>query len=260
MKNLNLSFLKNLDDEDKILLNRVADWIQIAENKYFCKYSFLLDERQIQLCEQLFASLKCNNFTFYGGYDTATRKVLCVYPEYDIPGNDDFPIDSLLFKYKKEYNLSHRDFLGSLMSLNIARNTIGDIVVGEGCTQVYVYNTITDLIIDNISKIGRVGVSIQKVDSELVKAQVNFEEISGTVASLRIDCVLSLALHQSREKVKAIINSRGVVINHIINYNADTALKDGDIFSVKGFGKFIFKSTNGVSKKNRFHITLFKYL
>ena len=55
--------------------------------------------------------------------------------------------------------------------------------------------------------------------------------------------------------------SKGIVLNHLMTYDADTVLKDGDIFSIKGFGRSIFlKSINGVSKKNRFHITLNKYV
>lgn len=61
MKKLNLSFLRNLTDEDKILLNQIADWTVAAENRYLRKFSFFLDERQSAFCEQLLKSLKFNN-------------------------------------------------------------------------------------------------------------------------------------------------------------------------------------------------------
>lgn len=260
MKKLNLSFLKNITDEEKILLNQVADWTLIVENRYLKKYSFFLDERQSDLCERVLNSLKFSSYSFYGGHTEAIRRILCVYPEYDIAQQEDFPIKSLLFKYKNEYTLSHRDFLGALMSLNIARNTIGDIIVGEGCTQIYVYETVCDMICESISKIGRIGVSIEQSESEQIKSDLKYEKLSGTVASLRLDCILSLALHISREKAKAIILSKGAVVNHMITYSTDTILNAGDIFSVRGFGKFVFESINGVSKKNRFHITLNKFV
>ncbi|MDE6148936.1 MAG: RNA-binding protein [Ruminococcus sp.] len=260
MKKLNLSFLKNITDEDKFLLNQVADWVTAAENKYIKKYSFFLDECQSMFCEQVLKSLKFNNYKLYGGCERANRKILSVYSEYCIVNDDDFPIRCLLFKYNSKYTLSHRDFLGSLMSLNIARNTVGDIVVSKGCAQIYVYNTIYELVLQSISKIGRVGVTVQENNIEPIEADVKFEEISGTASSLRLDCILSLSLHISREKSKSIIMTKGVIINHIITYSVDTVLNMGDIFSVKGFGKYILKSINGVSKKNRFHITLNKYV
>ncbi len=260
MKKLNLSFLKNITDEDKILLNQVADWAAAAENKYISKYSFFLDERQSALCEQMLKSMTFSNYRFYGGHEGADRNILCVYPDYSTAENNDFPINCLLFKYNKDYKLSHRDFLGSLMSLNIARNTIGDIVVSNGRAQIYVYDKVCDLVLRDISKIGRVGVTVQQNNIDPLRVSVEFEEISGTVSSLRLDCVLSLSLRISREKAKSIIMSKGIVLNHLMTYDADTVLKDGDIFSIKGFGKYIFKSINGVSKKNRFHITLNKYV
>lgn len=260
MKKLNLSFLRNLTDEDKILLNQIADWTVAAENRYLRKFSFFLDERQSAFCEQLLKVVKFNNYKFYGGYEEAVRKVLCVYSEYSVIENEDFPINCLLLKYNDNYILSHRDILGSLMSLNIARNTVGDIVIGKGCAQVYLYSTVSELVIRNISKIGRVGVTIQQNNINPIQAELKFEEITGTVSSLRLDCILSLGLHISREKSKSIIMSKGVMLNHAVTYSVDMVLNADDVFSVKGFGKYIFKSVNGVSKKNRFHITLNKYI
>lgn len=260
MKKLNLSFLRNLTDEDKIFLNQIADWTTAAEKRYLKKFSFFLDERQLALCEQLLKSLKFNNYKFYGGYDNSVRKILCVCSEYSVIENEDFPVTCLLIKYNDNYILSHRDILGSLMSLNIARNTVGDIVIGKGCAQVYMYNTVSELVIQNISKIGHVGVTVQQNDIKPIQTELKFEEITGTVSSLRLDCIVSLGLHVSREKSKSIIMSKGVMLNHSVTYNVDTVLNAGDVFSVKGFGKYIFKSVNGVSKKNRFHITLNKYI
>lgn len=104
------------------------------------------------------------------------------------------------------------------------------------------------------------GVTVQQNDIKPIQTELKFEEITGTVSSLRLDCILSLGLHVSREKSKSIIISKGVMLNHAATYNVDTVLNTGDVFSVKGFGKYIFKSVNGVSKKNRFHITLNKYI
>lgn len=260
MRNLNLTFLNNITEEDKILLNQIADWTYAAENKSLKKYSFFLDERQISLCDTLLKSLKYSNYKFYGGYNNASRKILCVFPEYDYANESEFPIKPLLFKYKESYVLSHRDFLGALMSLNIARNTVGDIIIGTGCAQVFVYEKVAALIVGNLSKIGRVGVTIKEDVSIDIETNIKFEEISGTVASLRLDCILSLALHISREKAKALIISKNTAVNYMTINNTDAFLKEGDVFSVKGYGKFIFQSQNGISKKNRFHITLKKYI
>lgn len=259
MKNLNLSFFNNLSNEDRILLNHIGDFVNLATEKYITKFSFFLNQKQCALCEKLLKSLKFDNFKLYGGYDDAERKILCVFSDYDHITYDDFPIKSLVFRYSNNVGLTHRDILGSLMSLNISRETIGDIIVSDDRAVVFVYDTISDLIKNDITKIGRTGVAVSEESIDLKKEQ-SFEVIEGTVASFRLDCIFALALKTSREKARTIISSKEVNINYFPVNKPDYLLKENDVFSIRGFGKFRFESINGSTKKNRIHITLKKYI
>lgn len=260
MKDLNLSFINNLDEDDKILLNHVGDMVLSARNNYITKYTFFLNEKQCVLCETVLRSLSFDNYRFYGGYDDAQRRVLCVASQYESVDNGDYPIVALKIEYRSNDKLSHRDILGSLMSLNIARNTVGDIVVGEGSAVVFVYKSVSELILNNITKIGRVGVSISVAEDLSVNIVRSFQEITGTVASMRLDCVLALALHLSREKAREVISSKEVLVNYFRVKKSDFQLNENDEFSVRGFGKYRIASINGVSQKNRIHITINKYV
>ncbi len=84
----------------------------------------------------------------------------------------------------------------------------------------------------------------------------------GTTYSLDLDALVgaSLALGLSREKAARLIRSNGIVIDHITRYTPDTKLSEGSRFSVRGYGKFLFKSVDGVSKKDRIHITVCKFV
>ena len=198
MKPLDLSFLGNISDEDKILLNRTAQWAFCAENKYQLKYSFFLDERQAKLCETVLKSIKFDSCCFYGGYEDAKRKIIGFFPPFSDPDKNAFPIVPVTFTYRKSDNLSHRDFLGSLMSLRIA--------------------------------------------------------------ALRLDCIVSLALRISREKAAGLISTSGAEVNHLHITSPSFQLSEGDEFSVKGYGKFILLQVGGITKKQRIHITLTKYV
>ena len=173
MKNLNLSFFNNLDDKDRILLNHVGDFVNLASEKYITKFSFFLNQKQCVLCEKLLNSLKFDNFKFYGGYNDAERKVLCVFSEYDHIAYNDFPIKSLVIRYSNNVVLTHRDILGSLMSLNISRETIGDIIVSDNRAVVFAYDTISDLIKNDITKIGKTGVAVSEESVDLKKEQLD---------------------------------------------------------------------------------------
>ena len=56
--------------------------------------------------------------------------------------------------------LSHRDILGSLMALGIKRETVGDILIEEGRAVVFVCGDVKEYILNQVEKIGRVGVDM----------------------------------------------------------------------------------------------------
>lgn len=260
MKPLDLSFLGNISDDDKIMLSRTVQWAYCAENKYQAKYSFFLDERQLALCEATLKSVKFGGYVAFGGYDGAQRKVLGFFPPFEEKAYDGFPIVPVTFTYRKSDLLTHRDFLGALMSLRISRESVGDIVVSEGRAAVFLYDTVCEYVLQNVSKIGRVGVKASRgFDSDIIPVQ-KFEELNGTVASVRLDCVVALALRISREKAVGLISSIGADVNHVHIATPSHQLKEDDIFSVRGYGKFKLEHIGGISKKQRIHITLTKYI
>ncbi len=259
MKNVNLSFLGSISDEEKILLNRVMQWADMAEEKYITRFSFFLDERQKMLCDKVLKSVGCENYRFFGGYESAQRTVLGIFPMYCEIEETLFPIVPLTFTYRKNDKLTHRDFLGSVMARQISRETVGDIIVADGKSVMFVYKTVASDV-ECMEKVGRVGVKISNgFDAGIVPIQ-NFQEISGTIASLRLDCVLSLALKISREKASALIKATGAEVNHSTVNSADFQLAENDVFSVRKYGKFILDSVGNTTKKNRIHIVIKKYV
>ena len=260
MKNRNFSFLKDISDDDKRLLSSFLEWTEMAEEKYITKYSAFLDERQCMLCEKVMSSVKYENYLLWGGYENAERKMLCVYPDYsDEDIKNTFPMQAVTFRYRKEDKLDHRDFLGALMSLGITRGCVGDILVGEGRTSVFVKDTALQDV-RGVSKIGRVGVSIEDgFDTAAIK-EPSFREITGTVASLRLDSVVSLALRLSREKAAVLIKGGSVEISHMHCEQISRTVEVGDKISVRGYGKFLIRSVDGISHKDRLHITICKYI
>ena len=254
------SFLNNITDEDRTLLCRVIDNAHSAREKYVSRFTFFLDQRQQTLCVQALASEKLDNYILWGGYEGAERKMLGCFQNVEAAEKDAFPVKSVHFTYRKADKLSHRDFLGALMSLQIERACVGDIMIGEGSANVFVTDKVSDRVIYEIDKIARVGVKAEYGFDELIITTVSMTEIEGTVASLRADCLLSFVLHISREKAALLIKRLGISINHLICYKADFVLKEEDVFSVKGHGKFILRSINGVSKKEKIRITLCKFI
>ncbi|MBQ4226482.1 MAG: RNA-binding protein [Oscillospiraceae bacterium] len=248
-----------LSDEEAILLSHISDMAEDSSRTNRQRFSQFLDERQAMLAESMLSAGRTALFRFFGGYEGAHRVMLCVYPdEYSEPENSDFPMKAVTYTYRKQDKPTHSQFLGTLMSRGITRATVGDIIVSEGRTVVFVCESaVRDA--EDIGRVARIGVTSSVSDSADISSADSFEEIKTVVSSPRLDCIVSAVSGLSREKAAALIKGEGAEVNYCQVCSPDVRLKDGDIFSVRGKGKYIFDGIGGTTKKNRIYITLRKY-
>ena len=254
----NFSYIPDLDDEERILLRSILDKARRANDIFKPLFSFFLDERKLSLSKTVLASEHFDNYRTYGGNDASRRCVLALLPEYYDESELCFPITAVTFSYRAVDKLSHRDILGTLMGLNIRRECIGDIYVGEGRSCVFVYNTVLDDTL-LVSKIGRVGVKTEIGFDETLMQEEKFKLIEGTVSSLRVDSIVSTATGLSRDKSASLVRSGLVTCDYKTAASVSDRLETGVVFSVRGYGKFELLSQSP-TKKDRIHITVKKYL
>lgn len=257
-----------MNPEKDLIPARTEDMIRQSARINSPVYSMFLDEKQCFEAEEVCGKYSDVRYKFWGGYPEAQRKMLCVYSLngcdyldelYSENPEQEAPLKCLTFTYRKSDKLSHRDFLGSLMAMRLKRETIGDIVVSEGKTQIFLTDTVSELILGTVSKIGKTGVKIcNDIPFDIEKVQ-EFEYINGTVSSMRADSIISLAIKISREKTSQIIKNAGVQINFSPVFSASYEMKCGDVFSVRGYGRFVLSEITGLSKKGRIRIILKKY-
>lgn len=181
------------------------------------------------------------------------------FPDYMEPDVSSFPIIPLAFSYPSAYNLSHRDFLGALMGTGIKRETIGDILVGEGRSIVFIKEELADYICAQVDKIGRVGVKIKAGTDAPLPGGKPPEEITCTLASMRLDAIVAAVLHISREKCVKLIASGLVSVNHQVRDNVSMVLKPDDSIVVRGKGKFVVGQSDGLTKKGRVRLVIKQY-
>ncbi|MCM1314376.1 MAG: YlmH/Sll1252 family protein [Prevotella sp.] len=250
------------NSDDKFFFARLADMVSQCERNTISIFSDFLDERQSAQAEE-WCSRNAGGLLYklWGGYERAGRKMLAIYPDFYADYiMEDFPFQCITFTYRKEDKLTHRDFLGTLMGMKFKRDTIGDIIVGEGITQVFVTEIAARLIVATVSKIGRTGVKCSNEKPFEMEVRQEFRTVSGTVASLRLDCIVSLATGLSREKSAVLIRSEKVEINHFITESISAEVNSGDIISVRGYGKFLLSEVGGNTRKNRIHIIIKKFV
>ncbi|MEE0059481.1 MAG: YlmH/Sll1252 family protein, partial [Acutalibacteraceae bacterium] len=171
-----------------------------------------------------------------------------------------YPITGISFKYKPEYKLSHRDFLGSLMGLGLKREAIGDILTGDGYTVIFIKDEIKKYVLSQIQKIGSVGVVTEEWDNYTLPIKNEFENISCTISSARLDNIVSALVGLSREKSATLIKQGLVFVNSVAVDNLSYTIKTGDKISIRGKGKFIVGDFSGLTKKGRLKLTVQKYI
>lgn len=255
------SYLKqlNLSKEEEILSSRIDDAFSICDRKSIPRFVGFLDLRQQKIAEITACANRQSNYMFFGGYQNAERKMFGVFPDYIDDKENFFPIGYLEIGHLRP--LSHRDFLGSLMSLGIKREVIGDILVGENKSFIILQSSFCSHIIDNLKKIANVGVSIKECDANsLVLSENRFIEEKVIVSSLRLDCIVSAICNKSRAESAKFIESERVFINHEIVSSCSKNVEEGNVISVRSIGKFEIGQILSTTKKGRLVLSYKKYI
>src|SRR5699024_10005697 len=137
---------------------------------------------------------------------------------------------------------------------------VGDILVSEEQTICFVSEEIADYILVNLEKVSRTPVQVEKTDLSEIEAKKEIEVRRLTVASVRLDAVAGGVLHLSRGKVQALIAGEKANVNWNVTTNPSLLLKEGDMVSVRGFGRFRLLSIGGKNKKDRTGIEVGVYI
>ncbi len=248
-----------MTSEERLVIAKVEDIVRLC-GKYSCaRFSQFLDGGEIALIKDEFHFPYDCNYMFYGGYDESERMLLGVFPEWEEPSGDAFPITVLKIQCSFKNELTHRDYLGTLMSLGLERSKMGDIIVGDGYAYVFVCTDFAEYIKENIRKIGNKGVKTEIIELDgFVAPKRRYEEIETVCASMRIDAVTAAAAKLSRQDAARLIEEGKVKLNHREVSDGSKTLFVNDLLSIRGFGRFIVADAGGETRKGRQHITLKK--
>ncbi|MCY7801919.1 S4 domain-containing protein, partial [Bacillus haynesii] len=79
-----------------------------------------------------------------------------------------------------------------------------------------------------------------------------------TVSSLRLDAICSSMSRQSRQKAQVLVKNGLVKVNWKVIEDPSYALAEGDMVSIRGFGRFRMKNIDGKTKKGKWRLTFEK--
>ena len=202
-------------------------------------------------------------YSLFGGTCGSERKILRFGSADTLGYEESFPIRCISAvpsapRFAQE--LTHRDFLGAVMSLGIERDLIGDIIVRDNCAYIFCLDSMADYISGSLDKVKHTTISCE-VTKEVPKGALpRFSEEEFVVSTPRCDAVTAKAYNLSRSKSIDLFRSKKVFLNGRQLENNSLSLKPGDIISVRGYGKFIFSGVSAQTGKGRCRIKIKRYV
>ena len=248
--------------EDRILLAKVWDKINAGMRREFVANSCFLSPRELEMCRYLFGDV--TGLATFGGYADAERKMLVYLPEYLDEGflmEEDSPVVCLHATFYEGDSPNHRDFLGALMGAGIARETLGDICVSKGFCDFFVTQEIAPYILQNFLSAGRTKLHLKIIPlTNVTVPEPETKQIIDTLASLRLDSVISAGFRVGRSVAVQYINGGRVAINGLPCEKPDKSVIEGCKISVRGLGKIKLRTVGGQTKKGRISVVIDRYI
>ena len=163
------------------------------------------------------------------------------------------------FKIISNQPLTHREILGSLFGLNITNEVFGDIIIKEA-PYILLLDSITTYVKEQLRTIGKQKIKLEQVPLEEIKDyKRKYSHLECNVSSNRIDAVIAKITPIKRTEIKEHIRKKEIILNYQPLTNGSYFLKEGDVFSIRGHGKYQFQGIIKNTKKDRSIVSLKKY-
>lgn len=245
-----------MNEEALYISKRLADLSRQAQRKGIVTFSDFLSLNEQSILQQNRDKLE-SDYEMSGGYEYAERQMVAFIPDalfYEW----DYPMKCVRIcpSYPKfAEKLSHRDVLGALMSLGIERSKIGDLIVNNkpDHTDMFFFaeEGITPYILDMLTSIRHTVVTLEILDDYRIDYVPHFQEKEAIITSNRLDAVIAAICKVSRSAALRLIQEGKIFVNGAESLHNTYYCKQGDVLSIRGYGKVRFGETLGVTKKDR---------
>ncbi len=262
----------------RLLLARVDELCDRAVRGRFVHTDFLTPREGRHAMEQLRYRGEAHRARLHGGYASAERVCLLLFPDYAVDvfdpdaaapsvgellavaGEDD-PVAAISVRGSGYRTLSHRDYLGSLLSLGLEREVLGDIALDGNDATVLCMARMIPFLLENMERIGGDAVRVARTTLPPdFDGGRKYAPLHGTVASARLDCVVAALCNLSREAAQTAVRDGLVELDYECEMRPDRTLEAPCIISVRGTGKFVLRELGTLTKKGRIRLTADKYL
>lgn len=237
-----------MENELELTKKRLIELAKRSERRGIpVESDFLTPAEQLEL-----AHMRLGTQIFDGGYAGAERRCAVFLPwdgcewESKVVCLEIAPASE-----KFAENLTHRDYLGALMALGIKRETTGDIVIDGKRAYLFCLDSIATYITGQLGEVRRTRVKVRQCDAANVMPSPEPRDSSVTVQSARLDALVAAVYKLSRSEAQKLFERELVLVNSLPARSPAIQAREGDIISVRGYGRFMFAGEAGETRKGR---------
>ncbi|ARJ51621.1 RNA-binding protein [Staphylococcus lutrae] len=241
--------------EEHELIDDLLDKVRQAEAQYAPVLTHFLDPRGQYILEVIVGSFNDLKVTFNGGSQVERCRAI-IAPNYFEPTLEDFELSLIEIDYPAKFvTIQHPHVLGTLMSLGIEREQVGDIIVSDRI-QFVLTKQLESYIMLELTRIKGATIKLNVIPFEdMVQSKVHWETFEATVSATRLDVVLKEMIRKSRTIAKNYIQRKRVKVNYTLIEAADFQLEVGDLLSIQGYGRAKITNIGTRTKKDKIRIT-----
>lgn len=249
-------FIESFEYDDKTILANLYERIVISNKSGLCIFSNEFYPPSIwKVMNNLQDKLQVKVDTF-GIFEDADRRLISFNRYYD----EELPVYLVRVNLNNKFeNITHKDCLGSLMSLGIKREKFGDLVLDDSKLYFPIVNEVFDYINENLTKIKHTPIVINKLDLFNEMPMKKFEEKIIITSSIRIDAIVSSITGVSRNKAIELIKHNFVKVNYINVTEKDKCVQLEDVITIEKYGKYIINEQISTTHSQRLRIKIKKF-
>ena len=280
-----MSYTAVRDETIRLLLSRLDDLVKKSGRGEAAVSPYLTPREAKYARVHLSSRVSAGTAVLWGGYPEAERVRVVILPDYTEglvdptalasdpaaalidAGLDDLAetvrgaVCPVLVKGSGFRELSHRDYLGSVLGLGLERDAIGDILIPDSHSAILLTDTrVGDFLTTQLEKVATDTVRVSRLpEGTALTGTRRLQPITDTVASERLDCVVAALCNLSREKAQMAVKVGLVELDYEAVEDCDTTVEAPAVISVRGFGKFAVHSFDGTTRKGRVRLSAGKY-
>lgn len=221
----------------------------IITNKQSVSLRFLSSYEQSQI-----QSIRNDSIIhFFGGYPESERK----RAYFNMEPIDDISCFKIVYP-NSHLTLTHQNILGTLLSLSITKDSIGDILPKQGVF--FITTEIKEEIVQSFVAINRVPIELIEIDGNSVHSEQEYANFQLISDSLRLDLIVSKIAGCSRTQSVALVEKEMVKINQIIITKSTKQIQKDDVLSIRGYGRFVIDDTSQRTRKQKIVVKYRKFI